>query len=76
MPDGQRGDEKKTRRIAQSADSTVSSFVDSSAQHRQMRPSLIAMTRRIMQFHDVVMIGIVLLRKLCQRSTTMGKCYC
>ena len=31
---------------AQSADSTVSSFVDSSAQHRGMRPNLIAMKNK------------------------------
>ena len=30
----------------QSADSTVSSFVDSSAQHRGMRPNLIAMKNK------------------------------
>ena len=32
-----------TYRATQSADRTVSSFVDSSAQHRETRPNLIAM---------------------------------
>ena len=36
-------------RNTQSADSTVSSFVDSSAQHRGMRPNLIAMKNKILK---------------------------